>query len=302
VCTIRARDGLWGVDAEDKLVLTQTESSLTQEEYELFRRLIYEKTGISLGDRKQQLLRARLGKRLRGGEFRSYRAYYEYVRKDASGTELCQLIDAISTNTTHLFRERQHFDVLATTLQQQLTDRAWRAVNSTLRIWSAGCSSGDEPYSIAMVVDDVIGAQQGMDWKVLATDISTRMLDRARSGVYDLHRLGTVPDRFRRCFFRPVGPRERRAAQVIARLRERITFARFNLMSDHFPFRHGFHYIFCRNVMIYFDRPTQETLVAKFASHLRPGGYLLVGHSESLNGIRHGLQYVKPTIYQRTIS
>ncbi len=273
---------------------------LTAEEYELFRRLIYEKSGINLGDQKQQLVRARLGKRLRKGNFKSYRAYYDYVAKDKSGNELCALIDAISTNTTHLFREKQHFEFLAQTLRAQLEDHKWRAANSGVRIWSAGCSTGDEPYSIAMTVDDVLYARRDVGWKILATDISTEVLDRARAGIYESHRLGTVPANLRQRYFVRVPGQDRRLVQVTPALRAQIAFARFNLMSERFPFRHGFDYIFCRNVMIYFDRPTQERLVARFAAHLRPGGYLLIGHSESLNSIQHSLSYTQPTIYQRT--
>lgn len=273
------------------------ERDLTAAEYELFRRLVYEKSGISLGDQKQQLLRARLGKRLRAGNYRTYREYYDYVRNDASGAELCALIDAISTNTTHLFRERQHFDFLMHVVRDLLANHKWRATNRVLRVWSAGCSTGDEPYSIAMTLDDVIGSQ--CDWKVLATDISTKVLAKARAGVYDAHRLGTVPGAYRARYFVHTEACAREQVQVNPTLRKRITFSRFNLMADHFPFRHGFQFIFCRNVMIYFDRPTQEGLVARFSRHLLPGGHLLIGHSESLNSIKHGLTYVQPTVYQQ---
>ncbi len=278
-------------------MLMAADRDLTPREYELVRRLIYQQTGINLGAHKQQLVRARLGKRLRAGGFGSYRTYLEFVQADPTGAELSALIDAISTNTTHLFRERQHFDFLTETLRAQLADRKWCAANHDLRIWSAGCSAGDEPYSIAMSVDDVAGTR--LDWKILATDVSTRMLERARTGLYEAHRLGTVPAELRRRYFVHAAGEDAAHVQVSAALRSRITFAYLNLMSESFPFRHGFHYIFCRNVMIYFDRATQERLVNKLASHLRPGGYLLIGHSESLNGVRQPLRYVRPTIYQQ---
>jgi chemotaxis protein methyltransferase CheR len=307
-------------------VLADTVRDLTEQEYELIRRLVHDQSGINLGEQKQQLVRARLGKRLRSGRFPSFRAYYNHVKEDASGDELCALLDAISTNTTHLFRERQHFEFLAESLQDALRDRAWRAANNPLRVWSAGCSSGEEAHSIAMILDDVLrekgvtnlfaardsragrakgekvpDACFGLDWKILATDISTRVLERARAGVYESHRLGTVPRSFRQRYF-VCGGDDQLEVRISPALARRITFARFNLTTDHFPFRHGFHYIFCRNVMIYFDRPTQQRLVAKFAAQLRPGGYLLIGHSESLNGIAHGLRYVRPTIYQGPFS
>ena len=284
--------------SRETVALSDGLQDLTAEEYELFRRLVYEQSGINLGPQKQQLLRARLGKLLRGRGFRSYRAYYEYVRGDASGNELCALIDAISTNTTHLFRERQHFDFLAEVLRARWVDAAASARPRNLRIWSAGCSSGEEPYSIAMTVDDTLAPLGRYDWKLLATDVSTRMLAKAREGVFEAHRLGTVPDTFRRRYFVPAAGAAG-CVQIRPELRQRICFSRLNLMDEQFPFRHGFDFIFCRNVMIYFDRATQTRLVAKFARHLRPGGHLLIGHSESLNNIEHPLTYVRPTIYRR---
>jgi len=278
--------------------LTDTVGDLTQADYDLFRELIYSKSGINLGEQKQQLVRARLGKRLRAGNFPSYRAYYDFVRNDASGQELCALIDAISTNTTHLFREKQHFDYLSETLRTWAADRNWRSKHSTVRIWSAGCSSGEEPYSLAMTLDDALSTTSGLDWKILATDISTRVLDKAREGLYEAHRLGTVPETRRRRYFVASG-RDRSMLEVSPELKRHITFAHFNLMTERFPFRHGFHFIFCRNVMIYFDRPTQEGLVGRFSSHLLSGGHLIIGHSESLNSIQHSLTYVKPTIYRK---
>ena len=280
-------------------MLIETVRDLTAKEYELFRRLVYEKSGINLGEQKQQLVRARLGKRLRAGKFSSYRAYYEYVKDDATGRELSALLDAISTNTTHLFRERQHFEFLAETVRRWASDCAWRARHDALRIWSAGCSSGEEPYSLAMTVDDVLCTSGGVDWRILATDISTRVLDRARAGTYETHRLGTVAEGYRRRYFVHGPDGDEASVQVRPELRRRITFAHFNLMTERFPFRHGFHLIFCRNVMIYFDRPTQEALVGRFAQQLRPDGYLVIGHSESLNAIQHPLTYVRPTIYQK---
>ncbi len=176
-------------------MLTETDRELTTREYQLFRDLVYEKSGINLGDQKQQLVRARLGKRLRAGNFRSYRDYYDFVRHDPTGNELCALLDAISTNTTHLFREKQHFDFLARALRERLAQPPRRGLGLTLRIWSAGCSTGDEPYSIAMTVDDTVGHQR--DWRILATDLSTRVLAQARAGLYETHRLGTVPPMLR---------------------------------------------------------------------------------------------------------
>jgi chemotaxis protein methyltransferase CheR len=271
---------------------------LTRKDYELIRKLVYAKSGINLGDEKMQLVRARLGKRVRQGGFKSFRHYYDRVEQDPTGEELCTLLDAISTNTTHLFREMAHFKLLETLIRKWTADRAWCSQNSTLRIWSAACSSGEEPYSIAMTAHNVLREHRGIELKILAVDLSAEMLSKAKVGLFDTHRVGTVPPDLRQRYFKRVRCEGQLMLQVIPELRRRITFARFNLMTPTFPFRHGFHVIFCRNVMIYFDRPTQSALVSKLARTLRPGGYLMIGHSESLNGVEHALTYVEPTVYR----
>ena len=272
---------------------------LTAEEYELFRRLVYDKSGINLGGQKQQLVRARLGKRLRQGGFPSYRAYYEFVERDPTGEELAALLDSISTNTTHLFREMRHFDLLHQIVSRWAADKAWRRENDTLRIWSAGCSSGEEPYSIAMTVHDALAATSGPAVKILASDLSTKVLAVAQQGVFDAHRVGTVPPQYKRRYLHQLRGDGQPMLQVTPEIQQMITFTRFNLMRPQYPFRHGFHVIFCRNVMIYFDRPTQEALVHKYTEHMRSGGYLMIGHSESLNAVQHSLAYVEPTVYQK---
>lgn len=281
-------------------MLAQAEiRDLTPGEYELFRKLVYTNSGINLGGEKMQLLRARLGKRLRQGGFSSFRSYYEHVVKDQSGNELSTLLDAISTNTTHLFREEGHFEFLKTVVKQWAEDAKWRAANTALRIWSAGCSSGEEPYSIAMVAHDTLKAHPRIQLKILATDLSVQMLQRAKLGRFEPHRVGTVPSALGKRYLRTAQSEKGAVLEVVPELRKLIAFARFNLMTPTFPFRFGFHLIFCRNVMIYFDRATQEALVGRYVKHLGPGGYLLIGHSESLSSIEHGLTYVEPTIYRK---
>lgn len=276
---------------------TDSVAELTHEEYGWFRDLVYEKAGINLGDKKMQLVRARLGKRLRAGAFKSYRAYYEHVKADASGEELTLLIDAISTNTTHLFREKNHFTWLEEAIGRWMSDT--RQMRSPIRIWSAGCSSGEEPYTIAMVMDNLTHQYSSLKFKILATDISTRMLDQARRGAFDSGKLAQVPSEFKRRYFAREGPRGEERMLITPETKKLITFARLNLMDAKYPFRNPMDIIFCRNVMIYFDRPTQEALVAKYANALSAGGYLLIGHSESLNNIKHPFSYIAPTIYQK---
>jgi len=270
---------------------------LTKREYQLIAALVYEKSGINLGDQKMQLVRTRLNKRLREGNFRTFREYYQFVKEDESGRELTALIDAISTNTTHLFRENKHFEFLAERFDEWLSPEARR--REPIRIWSAGCSSGEEPYSIAITAREALERNRRGQVKILATDISTRVLAKAQEGVFDAERLATVPKSYRRKYFQRKGPRDAERFEIVPAVRELITFARFNLMTPQFPFRNPFDVIFCRNVMIYFDKPTQEGLVRRYAHALRPGGYLLIGHSESLNSISHELAYVAPTIYRK---
>ncbi len=279
-------------------MLIDTIKDLTHKEYELFSKLIYEKVGINLGDQKMQLVRARLGKRIRAGQFKSYREYYEFVKADRSGRELAELIDAISTNTTHLFRENQHFEFLAKTVRDWASEGE-RKRRTFLRIWSAGCSSGEEPYSLVITMDNLARQYSNLQYKILATDISTKMLERAQTGIFAADRMASVPAEFKRRYFLRVKQGGETLMQIQPELRKQIKFARFNLMDERYPFRNGFNVIFCRNVMIYFDRPTQETLVARFTGVLNSGGYLLIGHSESLNNIKHTLTYVMPTIYRK---
>lgn len=269
---------------------------LTCEEYERIRRLVYSECGINLGEHKMQLVRARLGKLLRAGGYHSFGEYLAQVEKDRTGDRLCQLLDAISTNTTHLFREIRHFQLLGEILKRWAENPAWCRSHSTVRIWSAACSSGDEPYSIAMAAHDAL-SRSTVKFKILATDISTRILAKAQAGVYDLQRLGTVPPEYRNRYFRKPRANDPNTLEVIPDLRETISFARFNLMSPAFNFPNGFDVVFCRNVMIYFDRPTQQTLIGKLTGQLHAGGYLMIGHSESLNGIEHALSYVEPSVF-----
>lgn len=272
---------------------------LSLKEYELLRKLVYEQSGINLGSEKMQLVKARLGKHIRKGNFKSFRQYYDFVIQDQSGQEMCTLLDSISTNTTHLFREPHHFEYLKKFVTDLVNDKTWCSRYQSLTIWSSACSSGEEPYSIAMVVHDALQNNPSINVKILATDISTQMLERAQRGIFDHHRVGTVPDALKNRCLKKIYLDDQHMFQVVPEVRKLIKFARFNLMSPTFPFKQGFDIIFCRNVMIYFDKSTQQTLVNKYVQHLRSGGCLLIGHSESLNGLQHPLKYMEPTIYKK---
>lgn len=271
---------------------------LTRDVYELFRKLVFDQSGINLGEHKMQLVRARLGKHVRKGGFASFRDYYEHVRSDSSGTALSEMLDSITTNTTHLFREGRHFDRLREFIQGWVRDSAWRRAHQDMRIWCAASSTGEEPYSIAMTAHDAV-ERSGVEIKILATDISTRVLEIAKRGEFEPNRVSTVPANFRGRYLERVGTGRDTRLRVTDDLRRLVTFARLNLMATTFPFRKRFDVIFCRNVMIYFDKPTQQGLVNRMFDHLHSGGYLLIGHSESLNGVKHPFTYVEPTIYRK---
>ncbi len=268
-------------------------------EYDFIRGLVYEHSRISLGPDKRELVSARLGKRLRATNLPNLSEYCRLLQSPGADEEVGHLIDAISTNHTFFFREHTHFDFLRDTIVPELVTRARSERWPELRIWSAACSSGEEPYSIAMTL-----ARCGLTWpwRIEATDISRRVLARAEAAIYPRESVERLPpDQIRAFFQRGYGPQEG-FYRVKPVLRERLSFHRLNLLEGEPPFAEPFQTIFCRNVMIYFDRPTQEQLVARLTRRLVPGGYLLVGHSESLSHIRHSLRMLHPATYQKPFS
>ncbi len=267
---------------------------LTDTQFDQIRDMVRQQCGIHLHDGKKQLVKGRLAKRLRELHLESFRQYIEHLGRDGTGGELVAMLDAISTNQTSFFREAPHFDMLRDAVLPRLAAGSSRR----MRVWSAGCSSGEEPYSIAITLREALEDASSWDIRILATDISTRVLATARRGEYGADRLSSVPPIWRSRWFGCTGSRSRRMYRVREDLRGMVTFARLNLMGP-WPMSGPFDVIFCRNVMIYFDRPTRERLVRRFSDLLAPGGTFFVGHSESLTGIDHGLRYVQPTVYRR---
>jgi chemotaxis protein methyltransferase CheR len=275
---------------------------LGDREFERFSRIIYETSRIALNDGKKELLRARLGKILRRRGIASFREYLALVEEDRTGGELTILLDAISTNLTSFFREADHFRFLEGTVLSQLDALRKSRGEGKIRAWSAGCSSGEEPYSLAITLLEALGGGAGWDIRLLATDISTRVLAMARNGLYAGERLKAVaPQVVGRHFLPETGDDGQERFRVAPSVRNLVTFGHLNLLEP-YPFKGPFDFIFCRNVMIYFDKKTQETLVNGFHRYLADGGYLFIGHSESLNGIDHPFRYVRPSVYQRPVS
>lgn len=277
-----------------------TLKDLSDGDFQLFRKLIYQKSGISLNDTKKELLRSRLRSRLEKAGYQSYREYYNYVLEDSSDIALVQLLDDISTNLTSFYREINHFQYLDSMIPLWIEQKQKKG-DKLFRVWSAGCSTGEEPYTITFVLLRHLTDKMGvLGMKLLATDLSTDVLRRASEGVYNVDRMKGVPNMVKSSYFeKELSDNNKKQVRVRKEVRDLITFRRFNLMTEHFPFKHQFDFIFCRNVMIYFDKPTQETLVGKYHRHLKPGGYLFIGHSESLTGLKHSFEYVQPTIYQK---
>jgi chemotaxis protein methyltransferase CheR len=270
---------------------------LTAKEFDAFRQLILAEAGVALSEAKREMLCSRLSRRLRHLGLTSYGDYYRYVEEQGpDGEERQQLINCITTNKTDFFREPHHFDFLRDNVlaaRGQLGPRGRR-----LRIWSAGCSTGEEPYTLAMSVMESAGSLAGWDVRILASDIDTDVLARAERGIYSEDRVGDVPAELkRRYFLRGTG---RNAGTVLVRpeLRDLVSFRQINLIQEPWPIRGQFDAIFCRNVMIYFNRPTQQRLLEGFAAHLNPDGYLFVGHSENLQWLSNLFEPVGGTVYR----
>ena len=263
---------------------------LTEKQFRKVSRLIYRLCGINLKDGKQALVRSRLMKRLRALHLPSFDAYLKYVDGDSGLQELSFLIDVITTNKTSFFREPEHFNFLRDKILPGLNSRKQR-------FWTAACSSGEEPFSLAILLREHTLDIDLKDVKILATDISTSMLEKARTAIYREEELRDIPHNLlQKYFIRVQGPGQ--VYQVKDNLRTMVRLARLNLM-DSWPMKGPFDVIFCRNVMIYFDKPTQETLINRFWSFLEPGGYLFVGHSEGLSAISHKFHYVRPAVYRK---
>ncbi len=263
---------------------------LSAEQFRRVADVLHRACRIHLLEGKESLVQSRLAKRLDALGLDGFDQYLRLIDSPAGRDELLFMVDALTTNKTGFFREAEHFEFL----QEQV--RARSSPEIPWQIWSAGCSSGQEPYSIAMALLEVVSGDR--DLRILATDISSRMLDEAREGIYGAADLGGLPETLVRRYFAPLSGSSRDRCRISPRIRELVRFARLNL-AESWPMRGPFDFIFCRNVMIYFDRPTQAELAARFRELLRPGGYLVLGLAESLAVRDDGFAYVRPAVYRR---
>jgi len=272
----------------DDLLITITDSQYTE-----LATLVYQRYGVHLTDKKVSLVRGRLNKVIRDKGLSGFGDYLVFLKQDTTGQALVELMDKLTTNHTYFYRESHHFeyfrDVCLPAFQKMYP------YGDEVRIWSAGCSSGEEPYTLAMVIREALG-DEASRYKILATDLSLTVLKAAQEGIYPVERLTHLPPLWRQKYF-TVHDRDEFA--VSQALRKMITFKRLNLMDRTFPFQKRFASIFCRNVMIYFDKDTKDDLVARLAKEMEPGGWFFVGHSESLGREQKHFRYVEPSVYIR---
>jgi chemotaxis protein methyltransferase CheR len=274
---------------------------MSEKTFALFSEFVQTELGIKMPPAKKTMLQSRLLKRLRTLGKTSYREYYDYVfSSQGLNGELVNLIDVITTNKTDFFREPKHFDYLFQTVLPELINSRGAGVRRKVRIWSAGCSTGEEPYTLAMVLSEYAAACRGFQFTILATDISARVLEAAKIAIYDHQKAAPIPMALRKRYLLQSKDKSKRQVRIVSELRSTVHFQRLNFMDSDFGLRDTMDIIFCRNVIIYFDRPTQERVLNRLCRHLNPGGYMFMGHSETLNGLKVPLIQVAPTIYRRS--
>jgi chemotaxis protein methyltransferase CheR len=266
-------------------------ADLNSQQFQVISDMVYRKSGINLKQGKEALVRARLMKRLRLLRMERVEDYLEYIESEQGAPEIAALIDVMTTNKTSFFREVDHFDFLRDQVLAGLSGQR-------LRFWSAACSSGEEPYSLAILLLEHLPGIGRRDVRVLATDISRRMLAKARQAVYPQQALGELPAPGYRKYFTAQPNGRPGEVQLVSEATDLVHLAHLNLMEP-WPMKGPFQVIFCRNVMIYFDRATQQKLINRFYDYLADGGYLFVGHSEGLSAIKHRFRYVRPAVYQK---
>lgn len=276
----------------------QKSFKLSDTEFNYIRKLVYTECGISLHEGKKELVRSRLSKRLRELNLQNFKEYKRILEESGKEAELINLLNAISTNLTSFFREKKHFNFLENKGLPNILKTGATKRNQLIKGWSAGCSTGEEPYTISMVISSWLESYSEIDFKITATDISTDVLSKAKSAVYEEARIKGIDRSILKKYFKRGVGKKKGFVKVKKNIREKIDFKRFNLMHQ-YSFGENYDFVFCRNVMIYFEKKIQAEVVNKFYDILRPGGYLFVGHSESLMNIPHRFKYVEPTIYQK---
>jgi chemotaxis protein methyltransferase CheR len=273
-------------------------AQLTNDEFEKLSRFIFKESGIKMPPVKRVMLQSRLQKRLRELKMNNFKDYCEYVfSREGLNNEIIHMLDVVSTNKTDFFREPVHFDFLQDEVLPEFN--AQRLANRTLKVWSAGCSSGEEPYTIAIVLAEFSEKNPGFDFSILGTDISTQILQKAIDAVYKEDRVNVVPLEMKRKYLLRSKDRTNPTVKIAPQLRKKVRYGRLNFMDNQYDIPETFDVIFCRNVLIYFDRETQERVIDKLCGKLKSGGYFFLGHSESIMNMNLPLRQIKPTIFKR---
>ncbi len=273
-------------------------AELSEMDFQAFSRFIYSEYGIKMPPIKRIMLQGRLLKRIRELNMSSYSEYKEYFfSRDGQEKELLQFLNVVTTNKTDFFREPIHFNYLTTTILPELKNTG--TTREPIKIWSAGCSSGEEPYTISIVLNEFERVNPSFKFDILGSDISTQMLDKAAKGVYASNKLITVPLELKKRYFLKSKDPNNHTVRVHPVLQKNMRLTYLNLMDNIYSLKENFDVIFCRNVLIYFDRNTQEKVINKLCLQLKPDGYFFIGHSESLSGMNVPLEHVKPTIFKK---
>jgi chemotaxis protein methyltransferase CheR len=271
------------------------ENKLNDSDFRKLSVYIYNNFGIQLPPTKKILLESRLKSRLKATGMENYSDYCKMVLNGKNSEELIHMVDVVSTNKTDFFREPQHFDFLT---QEFLPQYYSQNPYGKLKVWSAASSSGEEIYTLAMVIQEFIENHHGLDYQILGTDISTRILEKARLAIYGMDRIEVIQNNLKKKYLLRSKDASKELVRIVPKLRAHTQFTRLNLMDDIYHLPDDFDFVFCRNVLIYFDRPTQEKVINKLCKHIVKGGYLFLGHSESITGQNVPLKQIKPTIYQ----
>ena len=273
-------------------------AKMTNDDFNRLSDFIFIQSGIKMPPVKIIMLQSRLQKRLRELKILSYKEYADYVfSPEGQKKEIIHMFDVVSTNKTDFFREPVHFDFLNdTVLINFINDQRF---NYNFKVWSAGCSSGEEPYTIAITLNEFKNKNTKFDYTITGTDISTQILQNAALAVYKEERIANIPLEIKKKYFLRSKDKEKKTVRVVKTLRDKVNYQRLNFMDNTYNIAEVFDVVFCRNVLIYFDRETQEQVIGKLCNKLKTGGYLFIGHSESIMAMNLPLEQIKPTIFRR---
>lgn len=275
-------------------------ATLSDREFKNFSAFIYDSVGIKMPPAKKTMLEARLQKRLKANSIASFEEYSNYVfSNEGRASELIHMIDVVTTNKTDFFREPAHFEYMVKTALPNILKARGDVLRDPVRIWSAGCSTGEEPYTLAMVLSEFAVGRPDFRAAITASDICTQVLQTAKTGIYPEERTDPIPLNLKKKYLTRSREKSKSLVRICPQLRSMVSFRRLNFMDDDFGMAEKMDIIFCRNVVIYFDKPTQQTLMKKFYKQLKPGGYLFIGHSETLSGLDVDFKAVASTVYRK---